>query len=378
MSTISGFIDPDIAKLIAEEQVRIRKREEWLKRFRSHLHELPELEGGIWKEQSFVYPLPQKFSKFTKVAAVDGGLIQSELRGFDLVLTRAVSPIFRGLGNQVKVEYIPEFNPKPSMTIFPSFETRQELGRVATLLRLKTEYAVAKQAIEIQKPKIMMVDGSVYPLKTDFGYDLSNEIILDLEKDVKRIYIDFIKTAVSNGTIVLGVVKDSRSRTFVSHLISTIVDWIRDKKINPELTKGFRMALTHLLDAEFAAHLLKVDQRLSWYHITTPPWFPLNPRIEFRATYLRTVKNDLPLRIEIAYPEREEWASPTLSHALAAVSLMSKHGLDTALPSIIIEADERAKIKQDTADFIIEQLAMLLGVPVTFLRKRRNFPIGFD
>ena len=264
------------------------------------------------------------------------------------------------------------------MTIFPSFETRQELGRVATLLRLKTEYAVAKQAIEIQKPKIMMVDGSVYPLKTDFGYDLSNEIILDLEKDVKRIYIDFIKTAVSNGTIVLGVVKDSRSRTFVSHLISTIVDWIRDKKINPELTKGFRMALTHLLDAEFAAHLLKVDQRLSWYHITTPPWFPLNPRIEFRATYLRTVKNDLPLRIEIAYPEREEWASPTLSHALAAVSLMSKHGLDTALPSIIIEADERAKIKQDTADFIIEQLAMLLGVPVTFLRKRRNFPIGFD
>ncbi len=276
------------------------------------------------------------------------------------------------------MEYIPEFNPKPSMTIFPSFETRQELGRVATLLRLKTEYAVAKQAIEIQKPKIMMVDGSVYPLKTDFGYDLSNEIILDLEKDVKRIYIDFIKTAVSNGTIVLGVVKDSRSRTFVSHLISTIVDWIRDKKINPELTKGFRMALTHLLDAEFAAHLLKVDQRLSWYHITTPPWFPLNPRIEFRATYLRTVKNDLPLRIEIAYPEREEWASPTLSHALAAVSLMSKHGLDTALPSIIIEADERAKIKQDTADFIIEQLAMLLGVPVTFLRKRRNFPIGFD
>ncbi len=364
--------------MIAEEQSRFRIREEWLKRFRRNLMSLPKLEGGVWKEPDLVNPIPDKFSKFTKVAAVDGGLVQNDLRGFDLILTRAVAPIFRGLGNQVKVEYVPEFNPKPTMTIFPSFETRQELGKVGTLLRLKAEYSVAIQAMEMQSPRILMLDGSIYPLKSDFSNDVSNEIIAELEKQIKEIYLDLIRTAVSNETILLGVVKDSRSRSFVSHFIATIVDWIRSKAVSMELTKGFRMALTHLLDADFAVHLLKVGQRLPWFQITTPNWFPLSPRIEFRATYLRTVLNDLPIRVEVAYPDGRDWAPMQLQNALAALNLMGKHGLDTALPSILIEADERAKIRQETVDFIIEQLALLLGVPVTFLKKRRHYPIGFD
>lgn len=378
MKDILSFIDPEIAKLIVEEQMKLKTREEWFQRFRSHLDELPRLSGGVWKENSLIQDIPDKFSKFSKIAAVDGGLIQTELRGFDLVLTRAVAPIFRGLGSQVKVDYVPEFNPKPAMTIFPPFETRQELGKVATLLRLKSEYEVAFQTIELQKPKILLLDGAVYPLKGDFGGEPTNEVIQDLEAGVQRAYINLIKKAISNEALVLGVVKDSRSRSLTTNLISTIVDWIRTKKISTELTKGFRMALTDLLDTELTAHLLKLGQRMTWFQLTTPSWFPLKPRVDFRASYLKTVLHDLPIRVEVAYPLNEDWAENTLNHALGSLRLMTQHGLDTALPSILIEADERARIKQETADFIIEQLALLLGVPVTFLRKRRHYPIGFD
>ncbi len=376
MDKISEFIDSTIAEIIAKEHRKIRQREIWLTKFRRI--EIPRLPSTVWKEEKLFHQIPKKVSKYLRIAAVDGGLIQQELRGFDLILTRAVVPIFKGLGDRVTVEYFPEFNPRPQFSIHPSFESRQQLSRIATLKRLKTEYEIALQALQVQKPKILFIDGSVKPLKSDFSNVNETEILQVLENEVKSIYLELVRESIRNETILIGLVKDSRSRELATHLSSTIIQWIRERKIKTEEIKGHRLVLTTILDAELCSYLLEVGQRTAWFQSLTPSWIPLNPKIEFWISYIKPVANDLPLRIEVVYPIGEGWFKKHLDLALGSLYVMSQHGLETSLPSILMEADERAKIPLTTAEFIVEQLAMMLGVPLSFLKKRRSYLLDMD
>ncbi len=365
--------------MIENERKRLLEQQSWLRKWKSIIDDLPPLPQSPWKEKSLRQHIPTKFPKLMKVGAVDGGLLQEELRGFDLALTRAVVPIFKGVGREVEVEYYPEFSPKPTIQFFPSFPMRQDFSKVSTLLRLKMEYRMAKEAIKEYRLKILYIDGSIYPLKSDLPMEKSNnQYISDLEIEVKETYLQLIDTAIANETVLVGVVKDSRSRDLAFHLAETIVQWLKDGHINKDWIKGYRKVITQILDVDLASIILSQAERVAWFQIPTPFWMPLSPRIEFMATYIKTIVDDVPLRVETLVPQNHEWFDLHLDYALAGLYLMGQHGLGTAVPSIIIEADERAKLKTELIDAVVEQIAVMLGMPVEYLKKRRFFTWNLD
>ncbi len=53
--------------------------------------------------------------------------------------------------------------------------------------------------------------------------------------------------------------------------------------------------------------------------------------------------------------------------------MLSNHGLPVALPTVILEADERARLSISHLEAVIDQISISLGIPKEQIRKRRSF-----
>jgi hypothetical protein len=90
------------------------------------------------------------------------------------------------------------------------------------------------------------------------------------------------------------------------------------------------------------------------------------------VTYLKTARDDLPLRIEILANNNSEDDVLRIDKALAAILPLSWQHPEYGIPTPILEADARARITSNETSMVIDRLMALSGLTYTTLEKRRS------
>jgi hypothetical protein len=90
------------------------------------------------------------------------------------------------------------------------------------------------------------------------------------------------------------------------------------------------------------------------------------------VTYLKTARDDLPIRIEFLSAEDGDTATDKLDKALSAILPLSSQHPEYGIPTPILEADARAKISANETRLIIDRLMALSGLTYMTLEKRRS------
>lgn len=280
------------------------------------------------------------------IGAVDGGLLAQEMHGIDLIIARAAGVVFEyEQGVLVSHDYFPNALPEPDCEIKIGLDERDIIA-FRSLFRLKKEIECAIGILEKKKLKCLMLDGSLLPLpidkpnqESDIAYEYQTVIGL-----YKKLY----RLAEEKDCILLGVIKDCRSRRFVD-IMKTIMDLYSSDTVflNHVLREGERtFGFKYTADAK--KHTITQDLGAKGE--------------EINAMYIKPVEGDRPLRIEFISMNFNEIASLVYS--------LSKINRTYAYPSILIEADLRAAL--DPLELERAQKSLALQSVSAVLPLRRN------
>ncbi|MHA2031118.1 MAG: DNA double-strand break repair nuclease NurA, partial [Candidatus Kariarchaeaceae archaeon] len=260
-----------------------------------------------------------------------------------------------------------------------SLESRFEFSKLGTLLRLKAEYETAKMVIEEEQPTILFIDGRVSPLHSDLiDFSDQSELIRQAQDQLKSAYKDLIHTALNNQVLLCGVVKDSRSSETSSVLQNYIPQLIRGKRIDGAKIKGWRNILSGLLDEYFGEGILDVGHRTAWLRSYTPGWLNIGNKVEIWSCLARPILDDISMRLEVVYSTQLNEIDKLVDIALGAYNYLCNHGLPIAVPTIISDADSRARLSHFHLESVVDQIALTLGIPKDHLRKRRSFHMTLE
>lgn len=241
-----------------------------------------------------------------RAAGIDGGLAHRWIDGLDVICVRAVGVVgeFRE-GKLADVSYVPSERP-PVQIIYDVLE--DDASPKPSLYRLNAELSVALEC----DADLILLDGSVVPKKSD---RMSDQLYDELLKKYKKLY--------ARG--VAGIVEDSRARTFTHNFDIAVPDVIALDRI---MTAGQRTVERAYSQSPTDHPVLRDLGR----------WGK-----EIRIFYVKLSAYDLPLRVECVGLDASELA--------AALCIMRGHPMYT-LPSVLVEADMRARIRPNELQFI--------------------------
>ena len=289
------------------------------------------------------------------IGAVDGGLVSGTLAGIDILGLKGVGVYFHyGSSKITKAKYFP--GKHQDITILPvhknftssDFELFSSLQR--SILELKTGIQLLEEA-----------PASLDYLLMDGSFQFKRMVTPNTELNILfGKYFAYLRKLISiahtQNTKVLFVVKDSKTSFFmdlVSQLLPHIIPSFKEL-----YTIDYRTIVQNLRDSNFMHYLLDTGYRsfiINRSHGSKEPIEVHNIPYSF---YLKVVKNDLPLRIDMLIP-------PSVStHALQfeideiskIIIALSDYNLNYSLPAPIVEADARAKINQEQFDLILEYI----------------------
>ena len=369
-------MDPEIAKLIKEAQVQVEKKLNWINTWKQKIADMPDLAKELWLEKKLIQklPLPRTISIYDKIAAVDGGIIQEELRAFDIVIYRAIATIFSGIGKQVHVDYFPNFEPVTKLAINKSFQNNHEFAKYCGMLRINEEYKIARATIEEHSPQVLFLDGPVYPRPVDLNLNgIQNPLLIELQKKIKDEYNKLVASSKKFQVVIIGIVKDSRSRYFTKKLVETLNLGLKSKKIKLNNIRGFEKALQGILDIELTSAILNEGARTAWLSIPRPDYLLSESESDFWISLIKPLKTDSPVRIELLRLKNCEWFEKSLKSALESFYILCQHGLQLNLPTILLEADKRVKLSKSHLDEVLNHFSIEFNLPLEKLKKKRSF-----
>ncbi len=263
-----------------------------------------------------------------KIAGIDGGLISKSFHGFDLLVLRAVGVIFEysdGKLSSTKYHPKPIVEPTPKVYYEPFYETEFETN--SNIVRQNEEISRAKEVVEKFKPEIIFLHGSIVPQYTTVpGKD---SLLYENFKKMINSYVELYNACIKNNVKLAGVVEDSRSSRFCS-IIKTVID---EHKIDSTSFKNF---LGKAKDSVVLNQLLGFKERSFVFGYSTAPE---------NHPILKLLGNDA---IQLA----DDLASKLVS--------LSKNSM-YALPPMIVEADQRAKLSEDDFNLLYSSLLNKLG-----------------
>ncbi|VVC72243.1 NurA domain protein [uncultured archaeon] len=309
-------------------------------------------------ERGLVLPVKGELGDL-KVAAVDGGLLAQEYHGFDLLISRAVAVLFTYKdGKLASHEYHPSALPESVMEVTSTMDTH-EFQRYKSLFRLKIEIGTALSACRKFKPDYLLLDGSILPQISDKpGAD--EEEARALYEEVIRIYSDLFFTCDSQGTKLVGVIKDSRGRRFIDILEKMLVESERE-------------TLRRSSDTSFLSFMLDECERTPSFtyasgekeHIVLKDLKDWGPRIA--VFYMKPVAEDRPVRIEFL-------SSPTVTAGdiASTVCALSRINKKYAQPAALIEADLRAAMDPLDLERAYKDLFVRTGLRSAMMKLRRD------
>jgi hypothetical protein len=84
------------------------------------------------------------------------------------------------------------------------------------------------------------------------------------------------------------------------------------------------------------------------------------------------------MRLEVVYSTQLNEIDKLVDIALGAYNYLCNHGLPIAVPTIISDADSRARLSHFHLESVVDQIALTLGIPKDHLRKRRSFHMTLE
>jgi len=315
-----------------------------------------------------------------RIAGIDGGLVRRRFRSMDLILIRGIAVIFQfGPEEGPSVEFFPDPFPEPQIRPMMLTLSGIELDQLASLERVAGELRVTLAVLDKYHTDLILVDGSLFYHPRDRPQ--AGSVVYEKFQEVLSLYRQVYNKARKKGTTLVGIVKDSRSSRVTSILGDILPHIIRDPAIF-EMMQGvdYRWLLKISRDCDILDTFLNEGERSFIFRYSSeiqnasnsPPDDLTSWASTIWVTYLKTARDDLPLRIEILADINSEEDVWKIDRALAAILPLSWQHPEYGIPTPILEADTRAKITANETNMVIDRLMALSGLTYTTLEKRRS------
>ena len=296
--------------------------------------------------------------KKARFIGVDGGLAKRSYHSLDLIMTRAVGAVFDYRNGKLdKVNYMPSPSPTPNLRVIHD-ASESDFQYIASFERINTEVNNMKKCLDMN-PTILLADGSILPHPADQPkkgtriYSEYNSLI----DNYKSLY------SKSKGFLFAGVVEDSRSSTFSDYISKKILDKIDSEKAKnlSKLLKNTRDTnlLYHVLNKGERSFIMRMDHNQDMSHFSR----------KLFLFYLKTTEYDRPVRIEF-YASGDPVV--TANNIASYIYSVSSQNQEYGIPPVIIEADNRAKIKEGELDMIHSHIVDRVGNLPSIYRLRRD------
>lgn len=301
----------------------------------------------------------------TRFAAVDGGIVKRSVHGFDFILTRAAGVVFDySKGKVVNVSYFPEKIPNPELSVMEALSD-VDYVHSASVIRMKTEISAAIETVSRYKPDIMIMDGSIVPHYQDRPSKGSSVYsgYLEMISLLKRL----ISVCREKGTLLAGVVEDSRGTGFCGLVDEKILSRVEHESV-PSLQKIIKKTR----DTNLLYWILKEGERTDVFPYSGKPEdHPVLREFgkdseEINSFYLKTAAYDRPVRVD--FLGEKELAGKIGSMILSVSGQHSGYGL----PSVLIEADQVAKLSEDDIENLYNQITNFTGEIPGIQKLRRD------
>ncbi len=335
----------------------------------------PHLETLTYDEKMFTKLSPQDIAGLT-IGGVDGGYISRLLVGFDIFIFRAIAVFstYTPAGIQ-KTSYFPSKTPPLEIAVSDVGLSSLDSENMGSIRRTITELHVATQVLELgdKKLDILLLDGSPV-LKKPLT---NNSRILNYYKSYLSALKRLIYHSNKTGIKLAWVVKDSRIDLFTRFLGKIIPFFVEEL---PEVySLDYRSIINRSRDMDLFYYLLKPNFRSFIYrhHIDMPEEF--TKEYSLFAYYLKPVPFDIPLRIEVFLPIKRNKNSliNDINILSEAILPLSQYNREYGVPSPIVEADARARIKESEIDALFQLIRIRNPTPDLWIRRRERAPWKF-
>ena len=295
-----------------------------------------------------------------KIAGVDGGIVKRSLHGFDLVMARATGVCFTYENGKVKkAEYHPERMPEPELFVLEAL-TELDWVHSASIIRQKLEIRNAIETAEKFRPALLLLDGSLVPHYSD--RPAKNSKVRESFDELISLYNRLFSFCSENDIMLAGVVEDSRGTRFC--------DLVGESLANDGQNEWARKAIANARDTSLLFWMLEDGERtfaFPYTDIDEKGEHPLAKEFgsfacRISTFYLKTAKFDRPVRVDFMGGESD--ADQFASNILA----ISSHHAGYGFPSVLIEADQAAKMEESAIESICDQISAASGV----MRLRRD------
>lgn len=293
------------------------------------------------------------------VGGIDSGLLQKSLHGIDLILIRTVGVVYyfnNGKLNDVKY-YSPSSFFEP--IIFQDPFSDIELDQATNVIRQRKEVSIAEKIIKEFSPDFVFMDGSVLPHYIP-SVD-KDSLLYPHYKAMIEAYKRLFSVAKNSKSILAGIIEDSRASRFCN-LISESLKLDRELLIILEKSKD-----TNLLD-----YVLEKGERTSSFYYVSPLTTISNPLFkdfdlrDFASFYIKLSSFDFPIRVDFLNDKQD---SPNKIASVLSSLVVSE---EYSMPSILIEADIRARLSERELELFYQELAGRLGFISGIKQKRRE------
>ncbi|MEM5829556.1 MAG: DNA double-strand break repair nuclease NurA [Candidatus Aenigmatarchaeota archaeon] len=306
--------------------------------------------------------------KKIKIAGIDGGMVKESFHGVDLILLKAVGVIFDFEDGKLKeVNYYPEPLPTPIPSIIFDPFSELEFEFNSNMQRQMVEVETAKEVIEKFKPNLLLLDGSIVPHYVQRPEPSS--LLFQIYQQMIETYKNLFSVAEENGTILAGVIKDSRGTRFCEILAKSLI-------LFPEV-KEAKVLLEKTKDTNLLSYALNYGERTFAFAYSSEPekhsilkeFDEIGKKIY--SFYLKTAEFDRPIRIDFLAGSNESELADKISSILLAICNSSTYGF----PSILIEADLRARLsEEEVEEFGLDLKSRLGNLASMFELRRRERP----
>ncbi|MEM5766163.1 MAG: DNA double-strand break repair nuclease NurA [Candidatus Aenigmatarchaeota archaeon] len=340
-----------------------------IREMENHRIKLADVLRKLGHEREIIFKVKANDLRKIKIAGIDGGMAKESFHGVDLILLKAIGVVFDFENGKLKESsYYPEPMPPPipNVVFDPFSELEFELN--SNMQRQMIEVETAKEVIEKFKPNLLLLDGSIVPHYVQKPE--SSSLLFQIYQQMVESYKNLFSTAEKNGTILAGVIEDSRGTRFCDILAQSLISFpdIREDRILLEKTKDTNL-LTYCLNY--------AERTIAFTYSSEPDKHPILK--EFGETgkkiysfYLKAAEFDIPMRIDFLADSNPHDLADRISSLLLPICNSSTY----AFPSVLIEADLRARLSEKEAEEFGLDLKNKLGNLAGMLelrRKRRPF-----
>jgi hypothetical protein len=345
----------ELAEEFAERIIEIENQRKKIGEFLREINLLSE---------KIIFPVEQTNLENLKIGGIDGGLVKKSFQGIDLMLLRAIAVIFSYSQNKLKVEYYPNAFPslEPKIIIDPFSELEFEIN--SNIERQIVEINIAKEAVEKFDLDFLFLNGSIIPHYT-FTPE-KNSLLFESYRRMLDSYRELFDVVAKNKVILAGVVEDSRGTRFCE---------IIAQKLKEKLTPELKLLLNKTKDANLLSYALKFKERtLTFSYSSNPNKHPILREFskfanQVKTFYLKTAEFDRPIRVDFLSDKGNK--ADEIASVLLALAGHSSYGI----PSVLIEADQRAKLSEKDLEFFYLDLINKAGnLPGLFILRREQRP----